>query len=461
MPAPATGPGPVLLAAVEGGGTTFVVSVAELSAAPPGENGGGGDDVVRLDAGTVLHVRHTLQVPSSGPSETLAAVCAFLAAHRPPGGYDAVGIATFGPVGVDPADRKNYGRILPGSPKREWRGADLLGPILEACSPEQGREQGGGGTPRAVCPHLVETDVNAPAYAEFVRRRSDTSGGGGGGRGDGGRPSLASLAYVTVGTGVGVGLVINGRPVHGLMHPEGGHVCVAPLPGDAFPGYSWGAERAPYGGRATVEGTASSVALAERRAWQRQQRRDDGAGEGGGAGGGGDGATAAADATATAADRDALADLPDDDPVWEHCAHALANLCATLVLLASVERIVLGGGVLRRAALFGRVRERTRGILNGYLDLPEVTTDAGLREYIGPSAWGDRAGLVGAFALARRARSDARKGDGGDVAGDDAVARGGGRGGEGDRAQFRAGFGWGAAAAAVSLGLAAWVGRRR
>ena len=432
MPARAAGPCPALLAAVEGGGTTFVVSVAELIAAPLDETGSsdydGTGDVVRLDAGTVLRIRHTLRVPSDGgPSETLPAVCAFLREHRPPGGtgYAGLGIATFGPAGVDPADPVNYGRILPGSPKREWRRADLLGPILKACSQEKGGGNGGWGGPGTCCPHLVETDVNAPAYAEFEMRRGEGGGRGGGGDDAGGGSSCTSLAYITVGTGVGVGLVVNGRPIHGLMHPEGGHVCLAPLPGDTFPGYSWGAERGPYGGRGTVEGTASSVALSERLAWQRS-----------GGKGGGEGAKADAPA-----DRDALSDLPDSDPVWEHCANALANLCATLVLLTSVERIVLGGGVLRRAILFDMVRARTREILNGYLELPEVTTDAGLREYIGPSAWGDRAGLVGAFALARGAMAQAGGHDDDDVAGAGADTGAGGtdgrRGGGGGGIQGR------------------------
>lgn len=126
-------------------------------------------------------------------------------------GYDALGIATFGPVGLKQND-KYYGCILPGSPKAAWRTVNLLEPFAKACK----------GTK-----HLsvkIETDVNAPAFAEYLEMKG----------------TVSSVAYVTVGTGVGVGLVVNGAPVHGCMHPEGGHLPVQPLEGDTFRGYSWG-----------------------------------------------------------------------------------------------------------------------------------------------------------------------------------------------------------------------------
>ena len=384
------------LAAVEGGGTTFVVSVARFERSPDAgprspppssshPSSSSEDDVVFLDRYTALTILHTETVPSSspgGPDETLRRCAEILRRRRPARGYSALGIATFGPVGLDPTDEGTYGKILRGSPKRDWRGVDVVTPLLDGCA-------GGGGGEEAVPPppHRIETDVNAPALAEFAMWRSSVYGAGAGAAGEKGKVKIpSSLAYVTVGTGVGVGLVMNGEAVHGMMHPEGGHVAVSPLVGDRFGGgggYSWGTARSPYGGVNTVEGLASSVALTER---LERERTDGGAGTG-----------AAGDDVEK---RDALRSLPDDHHIWDHASNALANLCVTLALLTSVERIVLGGGVMRRTVLYDTVRKKTGEILNGYLDLPQFTTDDGLRGYICESVWGDRAGLVGAFALA-------------------------------------------------------------
>ena len=183
----------VILAAVEGGGTSFVVTVAELTQTIGEQN---------TIPYTRFKILHQQSIPSSSPSDTLDNASTFFTQHRPPNnGYDAVGIATFGPVGVNPHHAESYGRILPGSPKKEWRNVDILSPILLACSME-----GGGGS---VPPHKVDTDVNAPALAEFQYYTKHQ------------KERMSSLAYVTVGTGVGVGLIINSLPVHGMMHPEG------------------------------------------------------------------------------------------------------------------------------------------------------------------------------------------------------------------------------------------------
>ena len=273
-----------------------------------------------------------------------------------------MGICTFGPVGVNPKDTQHYGCILSGSPKRDWRNVDILSPILKACSSTDGKR---------VPLYKVETDVNAPAMAEYeywtrTNRSSSTAS-----------TTISSLAYITVGTGIGVGLVINGKPVHGMMHPEGGHVPVVPLGGDDF-AYSWG-DKSPFKGKNTVEGTASSVALTERLALVSQLTE-----------------------SSAFQSREGLKDLSDDDPIWDHAANALANLCVTLSLVTSVEKIVFGGGVMNREVLYDKIRSRTKELLNGYLDLPQVTTEEGLKEYICPSVWKEQgAGLVGALVLAQ------------------------------------------------------------
>ena len=278
--------------------------------------------------------------------------------HRPTDSpYDALGICTFGPVGVNPLKPETYGKILPGSPKKEWRNVDILTPILDACSCGEMKPK-----------YKVDTDVNAPAMAEFEYRTKVMN------------ENISSLAYVTVGTGIGVGLVINSLPVHGMMHPEGGHVAIVPLNSDdKFEGYSWGA-KSPYKGKNTVEGTASSVALTERLG-----------------------------STNSSEERDALKDLGDDHPIWDHAANSLANLCCTLVLITSVEKIIFGGGVMNRSIIYKRMRSRTKELLNGYIDLDQVTTEDGLNNYISPSVWNESegygAGLVGALTLAQLALS--------------------------------------------------------
>ncbi|KAL7547830.1 hypothetical protein ACHAWF_011102, partial [Thalassiosira exigua] len=278
------------------------------------------------------------------------------------------------------------------SPKREWRGVDLLGPVAEACGLD-----GPGDRERVG----FETDVNAPAWAEFRHRRHLQENE----RARDGPPEkpLTSLSYVTVGTGVGVGLVINSRPVHGLLHPEGGQVAVKTLEDDAFGGYSWG-EKCPYGGKGTVEGVASSVALAERLLETEEGAEFSGNKEGDVVG-------------ATLRARESLAALPDDHCIWDHAANALANLCVSILLLTSCQKIVLGGGVMKRTALFDRVRRRTWTLLNGYLDSVEELSDEGrLRDVIVGGTWegdGVGSGVAGAYALALDAlEGGGREGDG-------------------------------------------------
>lgn len=167
----------IVFAAVEGGGTTFVLAVARLVA-----------------SSGVPEILHRHETDTVEPQLTLSECARFFRMHKPSGGYHALGIATFGPVGLDPTRKATYGHILGSSPKKPWRNVDFLTPLADACRGER---------PLRL---KVETDVNAPAFAEFLLEKGRVS----------------SVAYVTVGTGIGVGLVINGKPVHGRMHPEGG-----------------------------------------------------------------------------------------------------------------------------------------------------------------------------------------------------------------------------------------------
>ena len=170
-----------VLAAVEGGGTTYVVAIAKDKP----EN-----------------IIERASFPTTTPEETLAKCKAWLAQRS----FDALGIATFGPV--DPrTSSKTYGHITK-TPKKLWRDADVVG-ALDVFG----------------VPIKFDTDVNAPALSEYramVLKGEDPS----------------CVAYATVGTGVGVGLVVNGAPVHGLLHPEAGHACVPRYPGDDFAGHN-------------------------------------------------------------------------------------------------------------------------------------------------------------------------------------------------------------------------------
>ena len=148
-----------------------------------------------------------------------------------------------------------------------------------------------------------------------------------------------------------------------------GHVSVQPLEGDTFPGYSWGGN-SPFHGRHTVEGIASSVALTERLEAMTGQKN---------------------------LPRSALVDLDDDHEIWSHAANALANLCVTLLLTLSIEKIVFGGGVMNRLSLLQKIRERTVVLLNGYLNLPEDLSELICRSD------GNHAGMTGALVLAQSA----------------------------------------------------------
>ena len=454
----------IYLAAVEGGGTTFVVSVAKVICRRDDDDDDKEEEENILRIGpTKLRILETRSfpprdeitgiIPPWTPDMIVGETCAFLAKCRAeivPGGgrYSAVGIATFGPAGVDPSSRggrgrsgSSYGTILPGTPKKEWRGFDLLAPVAVACGIPGGG--GGGGTGWVG----FDTDVNAPALAEFrhrnhlsSRRRRRRAGGA-----SSGSPSeeeeeeeedkpLTSLSYVTVGTGVGVGLIVNSSPVHGLLHPEGGHVAIRTLDGDDFDGYSWGKDSSPYGGRGTVEGVASSVALTERylrtmmtttttTTTTREEEKK--------------GTTTTTTSgeevddddvlVVDAQSREVLSSLPDDHPIWDHASNAIANLCVSILLLTSCQKIVLGGGVMNRTSLYGSIRKRVWNILNGYLDsVVELSEEGRLDDVIVGGSWEGTmgSGLVGAYALALDAYDDG-------IEAARAVSAVGGRGGGG------------------------------
>jgi fructokinase len=252
------------------------------------------------------------------PAETIARAVAFF---REQGPIEALGVGCFGPVELG-LDSPRWRRITT-TPKPGWSDTDVVGPLREALG----------------VPVAFDTDVNAAAVGE---------GSFGAARG------VASFAYVTVGTGIGAGVVVEGRPLHGLVHPELGHVLV---PHDR--------ERDPFAGSCPfhgdcLEGLASGTAIRARWGAPGEELRD--------------------------------------PAVWELEAEYLALGLANLVLTLSPERLILGGGVASVPGLIELVRPRLVGALGGYLDPPRLGTE--IDQYLVPPALGPRSGVVGAIELA-------------------------------------------------------------
>jgi fructokinase len=297
---------PALFGAVEAGGTKFVVAVGN-------------------ERGEILaHERF----PTADPSSTLAATCAWLRGQLPPtrqSAFSAIGIASFGPVELDTTEAR-YGSIR-HTPKVGWSGTDMAGTLAREFK----------------CPVGFDTDTNAAALAE---QRWGAARG------------IDALVYLTIGTGIGGGIIANGAPVHGLLHPEHGHIYPRRHPLDVgFAGVC------PFH-RDCLEGLASGPAVVARTGSR-------------------------------------LVDLDPSHPLWEIEADYLGQLCAQLVLTVSPRRIVMGGGVLDHGRLLPMIRERMLLRLGGYIERNEILID--VDRYIVAPQLGDRAGVKGALLLASNA----------------------------------------------------------
>ena len=441
----------IYLAAIEGGGTTFVVSVARVVRSNTVEkvtpsttnNNDDGETSILYIGPTKLQLLdtatfpprdiHTDILPTWTPAQIITAVCDYLHNCRQqyiPNGnrYTSLGIATFGPAGVDPSSVATYGTILSGTPKKAWRGIDLVTPFAAACGiPSTSDANGVDGNISSSRRKWVgfDTDVNAPALAEFRHRLHQEEVVGSISK------PLTSLSYITIGTGVGVGLIINSKPVHGLLHPEGGHIAIQPLIIDndstdcaySDNGYQW-SDKSPYGGRGTVEGVTSSVALTERylnmmstatptmtTTTTTTTTTSSTTNENGNVNGNGGSINHPPNTSNNVNDaqcREVLSTLSDDHILWDHAANAIANLCVSILLLTSCQVIVLGGGIMKRSVLFNKIRHRTWIILNGYLEsVDELSCESKLSNIIMDSSWAKiGSGLVGAYALALDAYND-------------------------------------------------------
>lgn len=293
-----------LVGGIEAGGTKFVCAV-----------GTGPDDL-----------RAETRFSTTTPDETIRQAIAFFRAQREQhGAFQAIGIAAFGPLDPNPVS-PTFGMIT-STPKPGWANTDFAGVVARALA----------------LPVAFDTDVNGAALAE--------------GRW-GAAQGLDTFLYLTIGTGIGGGAVAGGQLLHGLLHPEMGHVHIP---------HDW--ERDPYPGRCPyhgdcLEGMAAGPAIGDR--WGQRAET-----------------------------------LPPDHPAWAleatHLAYGIVNFIVTL----SPQRIILGGGVMEQPQLFPLVRQRVLEVLNGYVQAPRLLE--AIDEYIVPPGLGNRAGVLGALALGQQA----------------------------------------------------------
>jgi len=290
-----------LYGGLEAGGTKFVCLV---SAGP--------DEVV-----------DEIRIPTTLPDETIARVIAFFEPHRRQGRLAAIGVGSFGPVDLDCAS-PTFGTITT-TPKPGWSQVDLRGRLERALG----------------LPVAFDTDVNAAALGE----RCWTPG----------NQALDPFVYVTVGTGIGAGVLANDRPLHGLVHTEVGHGLIPhDWRRDPFPGLC------PFHGDCW-EGLASGPAMAAR--WGQPPES-----------------------------------LPAEHPGWALEAHYISLAVVNLICAYSPRRIVLGGGVAQHPGLHAAVQARVQKLLNGYIHSPLILEH--MDEYLVPPSLGKRSGVLGAIALA-------------------------------------------------------------
>ncbi len=298
-----------LVGAIEGGGTKFVCAV-----------GTGPHDLARTEFPT-----------GDDPARVLAQATRWLQRQeRERGNLRAVGIGSFGPVDLNP-DSATYGHVT-ATPKPGWNNADIVGPVRDAFPS---------------LPVAFETDVNAAAVGEYYW---------------GSAAGISDFVYITIGTGIGGGALVGGRLVHGLIHPEMGHMLLPRAAGDTFEG------ACAYHGPCW-EGLCSGPALLARTGVRAEE-------------------------------------IQADDEAWayetEYIALALANITSVL----SPRRIIIGGGVRRAGRLgqeqfFRLIREKTRRAVNDYLASAVLKDE--IEGYIVPPLLGDNAGVCGAVALAQLA----------------------------------------------------------
>lgn len=283
---------------IEAGGTKFVCAI-----------GSDPDDIVA-----------ETRFSTTTPNETISKAIDFFQSHQEKINLSAIGIASFGPVDLNPHS-DSYGYITK-TPKPNWSNTSFARKVEEALS----------------IPVGFDTDVNGALLGEHRW---------------GAARGLDNSIYLTIGTGIGGGAMVNGKLVHGLVHPEMGHIILPLRADDPYKG------RCPFHGNC-LEGLANGPSLEAR--W---------------------GARAET--------------FAEDHPAWELEAHYLATALHDFICAFSPQRIILGGGVMKQVQLFPMVREKTLESLNNYVQKEELISK--IDEYIVYPELGDQAGVLGAIAL--------------------------------------------------------------
>ena len=292
-----------MLAGIEAGGTKMVCAVSDAE----------------------LNLKGSAVFPTTTPQETIAEMINYFRKFD----IDAVGIGSFGPIDLNPKS-PTYGYITK-TPKTGWSDFDFVGVFKKAFGVPVG----------------FDTDVNAAILGEVYK---------------GAAYGCNNAIYITIGTGVGVGVYGNGGLVHGLVHPEAGHILLNRHPEDSFEG------SCPFH-KNCVEGMASGPAIEKR--WGKSPKL-----------------------------------LIENDKVWELEAYYIAQAVASYILTYSPEKVILWGGVMHQDKLFDMVRSNVKEILNGYVHSEMV--DSKIDQYIVKPALGEKPGITGALCLARIALNGAR-----------------------------------------------------
>jgi fructokinase len=269
-------------------------------------------------------IEERVSFPTETPIPTMERIVDYFKNKR----IDAIGIGCFGPIDLDPSS-STYGYVTT-TPKPGWSGFDFLGTLKRAFD----------------VPFGWDTDVNAAALGEAMW---------------GAATGLDSCVYYTIGTGIGVGVFAEGKLIHGLVHPEGGHILPRRHKDDLFEGIC------PYHGDC-LEGMASGPAIEKR--WGVRG-----------------------------------SELSADHPGWAMEAYYIAQAVAGTILLLSPKKVILGGGVMHQRQLFPMIRDEVRKLLNGYVISDEILTR--IDHYIVPPGLGDNSGLCGALALGLKAAGKA------------------------------------------------------
>ncbi len=290
---------------------------------------GGGTKYKIVAASDPENVLCRTTIPTTSPEETISKIISFLVplladnADR----IRAIGLGQFGPIQVNPA-AQDYGAIL-NTPKAGWCGVNLISELRKITS----------------LPIALDTDVNAAAMGELHY-----------GAGQG----LSDFFYITIGTGIGGALILNKRIVHGLLHPELGHMLVPHNTGnDPFEGIC-------RFHKDCFEGLASGPALLAR--WKKPAET-----------------------------------LTEDHQAWDLESTYIAQALVNLFLTVMPQRFILGGGIMQQRHLFPRISRKFCQLINDYIDVLKIIPE--MDQYIRPPHLDHDAGMFGAIALAKFGRA--------------------------------------------------------